>query len=57
MVAVYIVRLGMVGYKASGKRGKRARRDRIVEFGCLTIGDTCPKGQLTGPNVNRIMSI
>ena len=54
MVAVYIVRLGMVGYKASGKR---ARRDRIVEFGCLTIGDTCPKGQLTGPSVNRIMSI
>ena len=45
MVAVYIVRLGMVVYKASAKS---ARRDRIAEIGCLTIGDTCPKGQLTG---------
>jgi len=29
----------------------------MAEFGYLTIGDTCPEGQLTGPGVNRIMSI
>ena len=57
MVAVYIVRLGMVGYKASRRRPKEARREWLAQFGCLTIGDTCPKGQLTGPSVNRIMSI
>jgi hypothetical protein len=44
----------MVVYKA---RGKRVRSDRIAEFGYLTIGDTCPKGQLTDPSVNRIMSL
>lgn len=54
MVAVYIVRLAMVVYKASGNR---TSGDRILEFGCLTIGDTCPKGQLTRPGENRIMSI
>jgi len=27
----------------------------MAEFGYLTIGDTCPEGQLTGPGVNRIM--
>jgi hypothetical protein len=59
----------MVAYKASGKEGEEGLDREVAELRaettnsgqrqlrCLTIGDTCPKGQLTGPSGNLIMSI
>ena len=63
----------MVVYKAAGKRAKglsgelegvtcvnakRGTAGAQLRLGRrLTIEDTCPKGQLTGPSGNRIMGI